>query len=150
MTDKDQASAWPMPKFHFSVRIGDQEPVPFQEVTGLDIEAEVIEYRAGRSTTLSTIKMPGIVKTGNVTLKRGIYPNSGEFWDWFKQIKMNTITRQQTTISLLDQEGSPTMVWTLANAWPVKITGTNLNSEGNEIVVESLEFAHEGINTQNG
>ena len=58
---------------------------------------------------------------------------------------MNTIKRVPVTISLLDEGRAPTMVWTLANAWPTKITGTDLKSDGNEVAVESIEIAHEGL-----
>jgi phage tail-like protein len=53
-------------------------------------------------------------------------------------------------ISLLDEAGKPTMVWTLSNAWPTKITGTDLKSDGNEVAVETIEIAHEGLTIANG
>lgn len=53
-------------------------------------------------------------------------------------------------ISLLDQAGSATMVWMLANAWPTKISGTDLKADGHEVAVGSIELAHEGIMTANG
>ncbi|MCX7195763.1 MAG: phage tail protein, partial [Proteobacteria bacterium] len=73
-----------------------------------------------------------------------------KFWLWFNEIKMNTIKRVPITISLLDEAGAPTMVWTLANAWPTKITGTDLKAEGNEVAVESIEIVHEGLTIANG
>jgi phage tail-like protein len=121
----------------------------FQEVSGLDVEAQIIEYRHGNSPDFSTIKMPGIKKYGNVTLKKGIFKSDNKFWDWFNKIKMNTIERQSVVISLLDEAGSPTMVWTLKNAWPTKITGTDLKSDGNEVAVETVEIAHEGLTIAN-
>ena len=145
-----QGNTWPLPKFYFSVDIdGVGTNLPFQEVSGLDAEAQVIEYRAGNSKSFSTIKMPGIVKSGNVTLKKGVFVKDNKFWDWFNQIKMNTIKRVPVTISLLDEAGKPTMVWTLANAWPAKITGTDMKSDGNEVAVESIEIAHEGLTIAN-
>ena len=137
-------SVWPLPKFHFQVK-WDVEVLSFQEVSGLDIEAQPIEYRHGDSPEFSTIKMPGIKKSGNITMKKGVFKSDNKFWDWFNQIKMNTIKRIPVTISLLDESGAPTMVWTLANAWPTKITGTDLKSDGNEVAIESIEIAHEGI-----
>jgi len=93
--------------------------------------------------------MPGIKKTGNVTLKNGVFKFDNKIWDWFNQIKMNTIKRVPVTISLLDESGSAAMVWTLSNAWLSKITGTNVKSDGNEITVESIEIAHEGLTIAN-
>lgn len=149
MAGEAQDSVWPLPKFYFQVKLGDTE-VAFQEVSGLDIEAQIIEYRHGNSKEFSTIKMPGIKKTGNVTLKKGVFVKDNAFWNWFNQIKMNTIERKTVVISLLDEEGNPTMVWTLNNAWPTKITGTDMKSDGNEVAVETIEVAHEGLTIENG
>lgn len=146
-----QNNVWPLPKFYFSVTIsGVGENLPFQEVTGLDTESQPIEYRAGNSKGWNVIKMPGLIKTGNVTLKKGIFVNDNKFWTWYEKIQLNTIKRETVTISLLDQETKPTMVWTLANAFPTKITGTDLKSDGNEVAVETLEIAHEKLTIANG
>ena len=122
----------------------------FQEVNGLDIQSEEIKYRHGDSPEFSVIKMPGMKKVGNITMKKGVFKGDNKFWDWFKQIKMNTIKRLPVTISLLDEGGNATMVWTLTNAWPTKITGTDLKSEGNEVAIESIEIVHEGLTIANG
>ena len=142
-------TVWPLPKFYFQVK-WDSEVMSFQEISGLDVEAQAIEYRHGDSPEFSVISMPGIKKSGNVTMKKGVFKSDNKFWDWFNQIKMNTIKRVPVTISLLDEAGAPTMVWTLANAWPAKISGTDLKSEGNEVAIESIEIAHEGITIANG
>ena len=138
------STVWPLPKFRFEVK-WDQEVVSFQEVSGLDGEAQTIEYRHGDSPAFSAIKMPGIKKYGNITMKKGVFVKDNKFWDWFNQIKMNTIKRIPITISLLDEEKNPTMVWNLTNAWPTKITGTDLKADGNEVAVETIEIAHEGL-----
>lgn len=142
-------TVWPLPKFHFQVK-WDSNVMSFQEVSGLDVQSEEIKYRHGDSKDFSVIKMPGMKKVGNVTMKKGIFKADNKFWDWFNQIKMNTIKRVPVTISLLDEAGAPTMVWTLANAWPTKITGTDLKAEGNEVAVESIEIVHEGLTIANG
>jgi phage tail-like protein len=122
----------------------------FQEVSGLDVESQPIEYRAGNSPNFSVQKMPGIKKYSDITMKKGVFKSDNKFWDWFNEIKMNTVKRIPVTISLLDEEGSPTMVWTLTNAWPTKIQGTDLKSTGNEVAVETIVIAHEGLTIANG
>jgi phage tail-like protein len=141
-------SVWPLPKFYFEVK-WDSEVMSFQEVSGLDTEAQIIEYRAGDSKEFTTIKMPGLKKSGNITMKKGVFKSDNKFWKWFSQIKMNTIKRVPVTISLLDESGKPTMVWKLANAWPTKITGTDLKADGNEAAIETIEIAHEGLVIEN-
>ena len=79
--DKAEQQAWPLPKFYFSVRFGDDDKeAKFQELSGLDSEAKPIEYRHGNSPIFTPIKMPGLGKVGNVTMRRGIFANDGEFW----------------------------------------------------------------------
>lgn len=145
-----EGNIWPMPKFRFQVDWGTiKQNIAFQEVSGLEAETQVIEYRASNSKTFSTIKMPGIAKYGNITMKRGIFVKDNSFWAWYNQIKMNTIKRQTVTIKLLDETGKPTMVWTLKNAWPTKISSTDLKSDGNEVAVDTIEIAHEGLTIAN-
>ena len=144
-----QNNILPMPKFHFEVKWDDQV-MSFQEVSGLDAQSEEIKYRAGDSKVYSVIKMPGLIKYGNVTMKKGIFKGDNKFWDWFTKIKMNTIGRSTITISLLDEDGNATMVWKLTNAWPTKVTGTDLKAEGNEVAIESIEIVHEGLEITNG
>lgn len=142
------ASIWPMPKFHFQVKWGDQE-MSFQEVTGLDAQSQEITYRTGDSPVYSSVKMPGLIKYNNVTMKKGIFKGDNKFWEWFKQVKMNTIKRINITISLLDEASAPAMTWTLKNAWPTKISGYDLKADGNEVAVESIEIVHEGMTISN-
>ncbi|TCP40178.1 phage tail protein [Rhodovulum marinum] len=141
-------TVWPLPKFYFQVKWDDTE-LAFQEVSGLDIESEPIEYRAGNSKVFSKVKMPGMLKSSNITMKKGVFATDNAIFDWFNEIKMNTIKRKALTISLLDEGGNPTMVWKVRNAFPVKITGTDLKAEGNEVAVESIEIAHEGFTIEN-
>ncbi len=140
-----QDNVWPLPKFYFSVQLGDDTTVSFQEVDGLDSETQIIEYRHGNSPVFYPIKMPGLGKVSNVTMRKGIFVNDSKFWDWYNEIKMNTIARRTVIISLLDETGTPKRTWTLNNAWPTKITGTDLKSEGNEVAIESIEVAYETL-----
>lgn len=145
-----QDNIWPLPKFRFEVDLGSElKGVAFQEVSGMDKEVQIIEYRHSNSKLFSTIKMPGIVKHGNVTMKRGIFVNDNSFWDWMAQIKMNTIKRRDVLINLLDEDGKVTMQWTLRNAWPTKISSTDLKSDGNEVAVDTLEIAYEDLDITN-
>ena len=144
-TGKEQSkSTWPLVKFAFNVKIGDTE-ILFQEVTGLSAETQEIEYRANNSKVFSAVKMPGIKKYGNVTLKKGIFKDDKALWDMYNLVKMNTFERKAVTISLLDEAQSVAMSWKLTNAFPSKMTVTDMKSDGNEAAVETMEIAHEGL-----
>lgn len=144
-TGGEQDQFWPLPKFYFSVDIGDQTDLPFQEVSGLDIDTEVIEYRHGNSPVHSTIKMPGLMKYGDITLKKGVFTTDNKFYDWISKISLNTYERLTVVIRLLDEQGEPKMVWTLINAFPKQITPTDMNSQSSEGAIETIIFVHEGL-----
>lgn len=140
-----QGAAWPLPKFYFSIDLGDGRPQGFSEVSGLESEVKPIEYRHGDSPVFYPIKMPGLGRVHNVTLKKGVFPKDSIFWDWFNQAQLKVIKRRTVVISLLDEKAEPKMIWTLTNAWPTKVTGTDLKSDSGEVAVESLEIAYETL-----
>jgi len=145
MAGETQEAPWPVPKFHFNVTIGDKGEVAFQEVSGLDTEVDIIEYRAGNSQDFSTVKMPGLRKASDITLKKGMFKGDSALFDYFMEAKMNTIKRETVTIQLLDEEHNPMFTWTLKNAFPMKVAGTDLNAENSEVAVEEITLAHEGL-----
>jgi phage tail-like protein len=93
--------------------------------------------------------MPGLRKFSNVTLKRGIVKSDNDFFKWLATIKLNTVERRDLTISLLNESHEPVMVWKIHNAFPVKVEGPQLKASGNEVAIESIELAHEGLELQN-
>jgi len=135
---------YPLPVFHFQVEWGG-ENLGFSEVSGLTIETQAIEYRDGLSPQYSSIKMSGIPKYSNITLKRGIIAQDSDFFDWLNQTALNKPERRDIVISLLNEEHTPVMTWKVKNAWPVKLEGPGLKATGNEVAIESIELAHEGL-----
>ena len=135
---------YPLPGFLFSVDFGGTI-INCNEVSGLDMEVEVIEYRAGDDQTFSTQKMSGLKKTSDVTVKKGIFAGDQEYYTWFNEVAMNTPSRKDVTISLLDEEHNPVMTWKLLNAWPKKIDSPDLKSDDNSVAIETIEIAHEGL-----
>ena len=139
---------YPLPVFHFQVTWGGNN-LGFSEVSGLNIETQVIEYREGTYPEYSAVKMPGIPKYGNITLKRGIVPADNEFHDWLNTTALNKVERRDLVISLLNENHEPVMTWKATAAFPVKIEGAGLKSTGNEVAIESIEVAHEGLRIEN-
>ncbi|MCB0628407.1 MAG: phage tail protein [Saprospiraceae bacterium] len=145
------ASDYPVPKFHFQVEWGGTK-IGFTEVSGLDFETEVIEYRHGASPEYLKTKQPGLTKFANITLKRGTFQSDNEYHDWWKETKFfqegnETASRyrRDLTISLLGENHEPIIVWKIKNAWPTKIQSTDLKADGNEVAIESMELVHEGL-----
>ena len=138
---------YPLPKFHFQVewqgtRIG------FTEVSGLEVETEMIEYRDGANPEYSKQRQPGLRKYANIMLKRGTFVSDNEFFDWWKNTSLfQTVgdDRRDLTISLLNENHEAVVVWTVKRAFPVKVKATDLKADGNEIAIEEMELAHEGL-----
>ena len=135
---------YPLPKFHFQVDWGGTK-LGFSEVSGLNVETQVIEYRDGIMPEYSKVKMPGMQKYGSLTLKRGMFQSDNEFYDWWNTVKQTKIERRDITISLLNEEHEPVMTWKVKNAWPTKVQSTDLKADGNDVAIETLELAHEGL-----
>jgi phage tail-like protein len=139
---------YPLPAYHFTVEWGGTR-TGFTEVIGLSMENEVIEYREGSSPTFSTIKMPGLRKYSNIILKRGIIKNDNDFYTWMNTINGNQVEKRDIVISLLNENHEPIRAWKLKNAWPCKIQSSDLKANANEVAIETMELAHEGLSIQN-
>jgi phage tail-like protein len=139
-----QNQTWPSRQYCFLITIGDMSGY-FQEVTGLNNETTAAKSPKGNSPVYSTVKMTGIKKFGDITLKKGKFKADNKFWEWFNMIKMNNCDHKTATISLLDESGNKVMTWTLKNAWPTKITVTEQKTGGSEATVETLLISHEGL-----
>jgi phage tail-like protein len=138
------SNVYPLAKFHFKVEWGGAR-AGFQDVSGVEETTDVIEYREGTTNVYTKIKMPGLIKYGNVTLKRGIVTGDFDESNWFSATVGTTPVRRTVKIMMLDDTGSTVVTWTLQNAFPASYKFTELNAVGNEVAIETLELAHEGI-----
>jgi phage tail-like protein len=147
----DPTKTYPLPKFHFLVDWGGTR-VGFTEVSGLDFETEVIEYREGSSPTYNKKKQPGLTKYSNITLKRGTFLGDFEFFQWWRNTMMfleqGAQFRRDVVIKLLDDQHNPIIVWVLKKAWPCKLTYAPLKADANEVMIETLELVHEGLSIE--
>jgi phage tail-like protein len=137
----------PYANYNFVVDVGLGDDIAFSEVELPSGEIEVIEYREGDDKASSARKLPGLAKYGNVTLKRGL-AGRNELFDWWKAVRDGQVARRNVAITLLDEQRQPVQRWLLRDAWPVKLDYGPLNALGNEVVIESLELAHEGFETE--
>lgn len=148
MAEEKINNAWPLPKFCFKVSIGKLGELTFEEVSGLEVEW-ANEQQDGNNMQLSESIIPGINRYDILHLKKGTFVSNNKLIDWFDTIKLNISQRESMIISLLDEEGNPVMVYKVTNARPIKVTGVNLKSDGNEMTIEQLDLVHEGIIIEN-
>ncbi len=140
---------YPLTSIRFEVDWGGTS-ANFAEVSGLNIETDMTEYRGGADTTLTTRKIPGLMKYSNVTMKRGVVKADNEFWDWWTKNQQGAHESRTVTVKLLNEAGEETVSWVLERAWPLKVEGPSLNGKGNDVAIESIEFCHEGVTISNG
>lgn len=116
------------------------------EVTGLDIQTEAVEYRHSDSKIFSKIKMPGMQKYSNITMKRGKFQNDDDYYTWMDSITNERVeNRRDVVIKLLNEKHEPVATWKALRCFPLKVTAPDLKSDANEVAVESIEIAHEGL-----
>lgn len=144
-TQNTGTQAQTFPDFYFKVNISNVGEISCREVSGLETEYEEITYRAGDTPVFTKLKMPGLRKSGDLTIKRGISKDDKALRNWVNQVKQNIIQRETVTVSLLDESGSPVKTWEAVNAWPKKITREEIKADGNTYSFETLVIAHEGV-----
>lgn len=122
----------------------------FREVTGLDSETEVIEHRVtGKGGNLVVHKVPGALKWSNIVLRRGVTDDK-KLHEWRDKIEKGQVeqNRKNGTITLYAPDGSAVARYNFVKGWPCKFKGPALDASKNEIAIEELEIAHEGLTRQ--
>lgn len=137
----------PLTNFHFQVQWGGTR-IGFAEVQHLSLSVDVIEYRDGSSPVFSAAKLPGRTKFENIVLKRGVVTGDNEFFTWWNTVARNSAERRDIVISLLNESHEPVINWKVRNAFPVKLTWSDLKASASEVVIETLEIANEGITVE--
>ena len=133
----------PYGNFNFLVEIDGITRAAFHEVSGFDSTIDVIEHREGGENT-TVRKLPGMTKHSNIVLKWGL-ADDADLYNWHREAVNGRVQRRNGSIVLLDRQGQEKMRWNFVNAWPSKWDGPDFNAEGNDIAIETLELAHEGV-----
>ena len=120
----------------------------FSECTGLEMSMDIEEYEEGGNNG-TVLKFPTRIKWNNITLKKGL-TTSTELWDWFFGFVEGRGVRKDGVITLLNAEHEAHTAWQFFRGLPVKYTGPTFNASQSEVVVESIEFAHEGLYQMSG
>lgn len=129
--------------FRFRVEIVGLQVGGFTEVSGLEREVQVEDFREGGLNDY-THKLATMTKYQNLTLKRGL-ADATELWQWHQDVVNGKIERRQVNVVLIDISGGDTWRWVVEKAYPVKWSGASFNASTNAILVESVEFVHNGI-----
>lgn len=136
-------STYPYSKFRYKVEIDGIEAGGFSEVSGFDASIDVIEYREG-DMVQTPMKLQGLQKYGNITLKKGVIDNNVLF-EWVHAGMDAEVERKVIVITLIDASGNDVASWQVINAWPTKYTAPDFNATASEVAVETIEIAHEGM-----
>lgn len=133
----------PYQAFNFAVEIEGLLVGGFSEVSGLESQVEVEEYREGGVNGF-VHKLPGRTSHANLVLSHGLTSVS-TLWNWYYNTTLGAIQRRNGTIMLLDPRQIPVMWWNFRNALPVRWSGPTFTATSDEVAVESIELAHEGL-----
>jgi len=145
------------PAYPFVVQIdgpgGKIEQAVFSECTLPAFEVEVEEVKEGGYNSGTHI-LPGRVKRGTVTLKRGLVKSS-KLWDWYKKIMQGEV-KDRRTVSVVFYDNQPgreprpreVMRWDFEDAYPHKWSGPTLNSASNDVAIESLELSFKSVSVE--
>ena len=139
----------PYGAYNFLVEMGDGSSDSalggFSDVSGLATEITMMEYRQGNDKENRVRKIPGMHKSSDVTLKRGMMGLTN-FWKWVKETRTSPNKARNIVITLSDEGGSPVAKWKLINARPMKWTGPTLAAKGgSDVAMEELVLSSEGF-----
>ena len=144
--DASPAEGDPIVGFNFGLELSGVIQGYFTEVSGLGSENEVIEHKITKEGKEIVRKIPGRLKWGDITLKRGVTANM-DIYDWRKQVEDGLVdkARKSGSIIMYDQEGKEVAKWDFERAWPSKLSGPGLKSDDNAVAIEEVTIAHEYI-----
>ena len=130
--------------FNFKMELGGRIVAGFREASGLESSPDPVEYREKADGVSTARKLPGLNKHSNISLKRGV-TDDAKLWEWWKKAMEGKVERMDGSIVLMDDAGEEQARWNFVAGWPTKWTGPSFNATSNEVAIETLEIAHEGI-----
>lgn len=139
----DTSSALGMPGSIAMSAIFDVAVGGFSECGGLEMSMQPEEYKEGGNNS-HILKFPSRVTWSNITLKKGVGSGTA-LWDWHYGFAEGKGKRRDGIIVLLTDLHAPNNVWHFRRGLPVKYTGPALNAMQNNVAIEAIEIAHEGI-----
>jgi len=138
----------PLRNFRFRLEIDGVTQAGFSEVMIAETTIDVVDYRVGTDPP-HVQKLSGLTKYGNITLKWGVTIGGTalDLFKWHSDVSAGQIKdkRRKVVIVVQDVDGTDAARFVITDAWPVKYDPSDLNAKGNEVFIELLELANEGI-----
>jgi phage tail-like protein len=141
----------PYLRFNFLVALGEADPgsvvAGFEECSRLGMQVGVVEYRNGNDRANHVRKLPGLTRTLDVVFRRGLV-GAADLFTWIREVRDGVPDRREVTITLLDEQRQPVMVWRLHRAWPSGWTAGPLHAKQNAVAIEELTLVCESIDLE--
>jgi phage tail-like protein len=138
----------PLRNFRYRLEIDGITQANFSEVAIAETTIDAVDYREGTDPP-HVRKLSGLTKYGNVTLKWGLTTGGTalDLFKWHNEVSAGQIKerRKKVVIVVQDEAGVDSARFVITDAWPVKYDPSDLNAKGNEVIIEMLELANEGI-----
>ncbi|SNS81084.1 MULTISPECIES: phage tail protein [unclassified Azospirillum] len=134
------------PSFYFGVSVLPFAlDAAFQEVSGLSKQMEVEEVVSGGENRFA-YRLPGRVKYENLVLRRGVAISGAAFSVWCAAVLdsdfATPVTTMDVLVTLYNNQHMPTMAWSVIGAYPVKWSMSDLKSQENALLIETIELAY--------
>lgn len=137
----------PHPSYHFLVEAGFTR-IGFSRVHLPRMERDVIRYREGSVPTEVSHQLPGLLRLSECVLERAVLHTDNEFFQWMNTIRFGTVERRDITVSLLNEDHSPTTVWRLRDVFPTKLEWSVLDAQTSAVLIETLHLSVESMYLQ--
>ena len=137
-------SEYPITAFRYTAKIGDDD-IAFSEIAGLNIGYESTEYKEATTTGVRTLQVVGQRDVPTVTMKRGIFENSLDLYDWLNSMHTDDFTKKDIIISMLNNNNEAVITWKITNAFPTKFEGPSLDAKSNDVSFQSLEVKGDAL-----
>jgi phage tail-like protein len=135
--------------FYFSVSF-EGEALGFQEVSGISKHFGIEEVQSGGESRFK-YKLPTVVTSENLILKRALVPNDSGLVQWFDAVLnagvSELISTKDIAVNLLDSQGEVLVQWNFYKAYPIKYSVSDLHSQKNALVIETMELAYTYFDT---
>lgn len=142
---KDQQKAlFPLPAYTYMVRIG-TDSYGFSKVSGLSFQYDTMTYRHGLSVMEGANHMIGMIQPINITLERGVVRQGSILLEWISQVNVSILAKQDVTVDLCDEEGSPVISWLVQNAIPTAYEAGTFDATTSDVAIESLSLMANGM-----